>query len=142
MIEKLLNTQFKSHNEEGLDEYMQAQNVNFILRKIVKNMTIYETLTQDGDTFTYKFETTFKNHKMIFKLGEPFIDYGLDGRNMKTTFTVEDDKLITTQENTKEGDVPCRMERRVLEDGNLEIKLISTPTNTVCKRIFVVNKRL
>ena len=54
-----------------------------MLRKIAKNLTVYETLTQEGDTFTYTFESTFKNHKMVFKLGEPFVDHGVDGRDMK-----------------------------------------------------------
>ena len=56
-----------------------------MLRKIAKNLTLYETLTQDGDTFTYSIESTFKNHKMVFKLGESFIDNGVDGRDMKVT---------------------------------------------------------
>ncbi|GFO50174.1 fatty acid-binding-like protein 5 [Plakobranchus ocellatus] len=142
MTDKLLNITFKSHSEQGLEEYMVAQKVGYFLRKIAKNLTIYETLTQDGDTFTYKFESTFKNHTMTFKLGEPFVDHGIDGRDMKTTFNVEGDTLVATQENINEGDVPCRSVRRLMEDGNLEITFTSVPTDTVCKRIFVVHKKL
>ncbi|KAK3801435.1 hypothetical protein RRG08_041790 [Elysia crispata] len=136
MTDKLLNIKFKSESEDGLEEYMAAQKVSFMLRKIAKNLTLYETLTQDGDTFTYSIESTFKNHKMVFKLGESFIDNGVDGRDMKTTFFVEGDALIVTQDNIKEGDVPCRLERRLRPDGKLEIKLISVPTNTTCTRVF------
>ncbi|RUS86951.1 hypothetical protein EGW08_005276 [Elysia chlorotica] len=137
MTEKLLNIRFKSDTEEGLEEYLAAQNVGLVLRKIVKSLTLHETLTQEGDTFTHHFESSFKNHKMVFKLGEPFTDCGVDGRVMRTTVYVEGDTLITSQENTKDGDVPCRIERRVRDDGKLAIKLISVPTQTACNRVFV-----
>ncbi|KAK3801436.1 hypothetical protein RRG08_041791 [Elysia crispata] len=136
MIEKLLDVKFKSEGEQGLEEYMSAQKVGFMLRKIAKNLTLYETLTKEGDTYTYSFESTFKNHKMVFKLGESFVDHGVDGRDMKTTFFVEGDALIATQENIKEGDVPSRIERRLRPDGKLEAKFISTPTDTTCIRVF------
>ncbi|GFN81120.1 retinol-binding protein 2 [Plakobranchus ocellatus] len=142
MTDKLLNITFKSHSEEGLEEYMTAQKVSHVLRMVFKNLIVYETLTQDGDTFTYKFESKFKNYTSTFKLGVPFVDRGIDGRDMKTTFNVEGDTLVATQESINEGDMPCRSVRRVMEDGNLEITLTSLPTDTVCKRIFVVHKKL
>ena len=66
-----------------------SSEVGFMLRKIAKNLTLYETLTKEGDTYTYSFESTFKNHKMVFKLGESFVDHGVDGRDMKVTHFYE-----------------------------------------------------
>ncbi|GFR85757.1 fatty acid-binding protein [Elysia marginata] len=141
MIEQLVDITFRTETSEGLEEYMEAQKLNFILRKVAKTLTIYETLSQEGDQFTYKFESTFKNHKMVFKLGESFVDKGPDGREMKTTFTVEGDKLVCTQENIKPNDVPCKIERVILPDGKMQVKLISVPTNTVCTRLYSVHKK-
>ncbi|RUS86952.1 hypothetical protein EGW08_005277 [Elysia chlorotica] len=141
MIEQLVGITFKTDSHEGLEEYMEAQKVNFLLRKVAKNLTIYETLTQEGDEFTYSFESTFKNHKFTFKLGEPFVDKGPDGRDMKTTFTAEGDKLVAVLENIKPNDVPARIERVVRPDGSLQVTLTSIPTNTVCKRRYVVHRK-
>ncbi|GFR85759.1 fatty acid-binding protein [Elysia marginata] len=141
MVDKFLDIKFKTESEQGLEEYLVAQKIGFVLRNIAKNLSITKTLTRDGDTYTYSFESTFKNHKMVFKLGEPFIDHGADGRDMKTTFFMEGDALIATQENIKEGDVPCRIERRLRPDGKLEAKFISVPTDTLCVRIFAPVKK-
>jgi len=84
-------------------------------------------ISVDGDNWTMKSETTFKSTKVEFKLGVEFDETTADDRKMKTTITLDGNKLVQDQK----GSVPSSIIREV--DGN---KLLVT-----CKAKDVVATR-
>jgi len=69
-------------------------------------------ITIDGDTWTMKSETTFKTTKVEFKVGVEFDETTADDRKMKTTFTLDGDKLTQDQK----GEIPSVIIREVNGD--------------------------
>lgn len=71
-----------------------STDVNFVLRKVGNTITSYEEISKDGDTWTVHITSTFRSSKLVFKLGEPFTELTLDGRNVKVSVTSKDDKIV------------------------------------------------
>lgn len=112
---------------ENFDEYMKAVGVGAIMAKVGSSAKPTLYISIDGDTWTLKSETTFKNSKVEFKLGVEFDETTVDDRQMKTTFTLDGNKLVQDQK----GDIPSVIIREVNGD-----KLIVT-----CKAKDVVATR-
>ncbi|XP_043929775.1 fatty acid-binding protein, brain [Protopterus annectens] len=118
MVEALCAT-WKLTDSENFDEYMKALGIDFATRKIgmVTKPTI--TISKDGDTFTIKTESTFKNTEISFKPGEDFDEHTPDNRNCKSTVTVDGDKLVHVQ---KWDDKQTTFTREV-QDGKMVMTL-------------------
>uniref|UniRef100_A0A2C9JML5 Lipocalin/cytosolic fatty-acid binding domain-containing protein n=1 Tax=Biomphalaria glabrata TaxID=6526 RepID=A0A2C9JML5_BIOGL len=98
-----------------------STDVNFVLRKVGNTITSYEEISKDGDTWTVHITSTFRSSKLVFKLGEPFTELTLDGRNVKSTFSIEGEKLACRQEPIDPSNTPSYITREVLEDGRMLI---------------------
>ncbi|BFZ12574.1 hypothetical protein BsWGS_15613 [Bradybaena similaris] len=133
MVDKLIG-HWKLDTTDNLEEYMKAMKVNIILRKVARTLTNYEEITKEDDTWSIHITSTFKSAKMVFKIGEPFKDNTMDGRSVMTTFTIEDDTLIETQEPLNTSHAAGRFERKVMEDGRMCLTCIATEENVVAKR--------
>jgi len=118
---------WKMDSSENFDEYMKAAGVGAMMAKIgsTAKPTLY--ISVEGDTWTVKSETTFKTSKIEFKLGVPFDETTVDDRKMKTTITLEGNKLIQDQK----GEIDSTITREVNGD-----KLLVT-----CKAAGVVATR-
>lgn len=59
--------------------------MNFATRKIVSLLKPQKVIEQDGDSFTIRTLSTFKNYEVSFKIGEEFTEEtkGLDNRSFK-----------------------------------------------------------
>nr|XP_055068239.1 retinoid-binding protein 7 isoform X2 [Misgurnus anguillicaudatus] len=81
-------------DSENLEGYMVA------LAGMLKPQKIIE---QDGDSFTIKTLTTFRNYSCSFKIGEEFeeVTKGLDNRKCQTTVNWDNDKLVCVQKGEK-----------------------------------------
>jgi len=99
-------------SSENFDEYMKAVGVGAIMAKLGSTAKPTLTITIDGDNWVMKSETTFKTSKVEFQLGVEFDETTADDRKMKTTITLEGNKLIQDQK----GDIPSVITREV--DGN------------------------
>ncbi|KAK0062735.1 fatty acid-binding protein [Biomphalaria pfeifferi] len=139
MVERLLG-HWKSERSENFDEYMKANDVNFVLRKVGNTITSYEEISKDGDTWTVHITSTFRSSKLVFKLGEPFTELTLDGRNVKSTFSIEGEKLACRQEPIDPSNTPSYITREVLEDGRMLITCIATEKNVTAKKYYVSYK--
>jgi len=119
---------WKLESSENFDDYMKAVGVGSIMAKLASTAKPVMTISvSDDGTWTLKSETTFKTTKIDFKLGVEFDETTGDDRKMKTTITLDGNKLIQDQK----GDIPSVIIREV--DGN---KLITT-----CKAKEVVSTR-
>merc|ERR1712071_570104 len=70
-----------------------------------------------GGNWTMITKTTVKSIELRFKLGEAFDETTTDGRNCKTTVTLEGNKMTTSQKATKAGDKDVVAVREFSDDG-------------------------
>ncbi|XP_014825407.1 PREDICTED: retinol-binding protein 1-like [Poecilia mexicana] len=93
--------------QDNMDTYLSALDINFALRKIVCLLKPTKEITHDVATGVMKIRTltTFKNFNMDFTIGKEFTeDLGpVDGRTCQTTVNWEGDKLVCVQKGEKEG---------------------------------------
>lgn len=54
-------------------------------------------ISQEGEKVSVKTQSTFKNTEISFKLGEEFDETTADDRHVKSTVTLEGDKLVHVQ---------------------------------------------
>ncbi|TSK31378.1 Fatty acid-binding protein, heart [Bagarius yarrelli] len=85
----------------------------------------------DGDVFTLKTVSTFKNTEIKFKLGEEFDETTADDRKVKSVVTLDGNKLLHIQ---KWDGKETSLVREV--DGN-SLTLTLTLGDVVCTRSYV-----
>ncbi|XP_010871577.1 fatty acid-binding protein, heart [Esox lucius] len=115
---------------KNFDEYMKALGVGFATRQVgsmTKPTTIIEVA---GDTVTLKTQSTFKNTEINFKLGQEFDETTADDRKVKSTVTVDGNKMIHVQ---KWDDKETTLVREV--NGNA-LELTLTLGDVVCTRSY------
>jgi hypothetical protein len=130
MAEAFVGT-WNMESSDNFDAYMREVGVNAVTAKLGSVAKPTMIISHEGDTWTLKSETTFKNTKVVFQLGVEFDETTADDRKMKTTFTLEGNTLIQTQKPTVDGGVPSVITREV--NGN---KILVT-----CKANAVVATR-
>jgi uncharacterized cupredoxin-like copper-binding protein len=129
------NGKYKLDNSTNFEEFMQALGVNFAMRKI--GMTTKPTLTistEDGKKFTFNSESTFKNIKIEFTLGEEYEDTSPDGRKTKNVVTMENNKM-TQLEKSRDGNGKEVTYVRELTDDK-DLKVTCTIGDIVCTRLY------
>jgi len=109
-------------SSENFEEYMKALGVGFATRKIGNSVKPTYTISNDGNTWTIKLESTFKNTEIKFTEGVEFDEETLDGRKAKSTVTLEGDKLVQVQKDASSGAVATTIHREV----NAEDKFVQT----------------
>ncbi|XP_032403507.1 fatty acid-binding protein, brain-like [Xiphophorus hellerii] len=81
----------------NFDDYMKALGIPFATRQ-VGNVTKPATIiSMDGDRVVVKTQSRFRATEVSGKLGEEFDETTSDDRKVKSTFTMEGDKLVHTQ---------------------------------------------
>ncbi|KAI4902101.1 hypothetical protein NFI96_013178 [Prochilodus magdalenae] len=88
---------------ENLEGFMVALGIDFATRKIASALKPQKVIEQDGDSFTIKTQTAFKNYSCSFKIGQEFeeVTKGLDNRKCQTVVNWEGDKLVCVQKGEK-----------------------------------------
>lgn len=98
---------FHMVEQDNMDAYLAALDINFALRKIVCLLKPTKEISHDPATGAMKIRTltTFKNFNMDFTIGKEFTeDLGpVDGRTCQTTVSWEGENLICVQRGEKEG---------------------------------------
>lgn len=102
-------------SSENFDDYMKAVGVGAIMAKLGSTAKPTLIITVTGDHWTLKSETTFKTTKVEFQLGVEFDETTADDRKMKTTFTLDGNKLTQDQK----GEIPSVITREVNGDKML-----------------------
>ncbi|XP_041945379.1 retinoid-binding protein 7 [Alosa sapidissima] len=92
-------------SQENFEGYMNALGIDFATRKIANMLKPQKVIEQDGDTFSIKTLTTFKNLSCSFKIGEEFeeVTKGMDNRKCQSTVNWDGDKLVCIQKGEKKN---------------------------------------
>lgn len=72
-----------------------------VTRKMGATVSPVIELTEKDGVYTLKTSSTFKSTEIKFKLGEEFDEETADGRKVKSTCTLEGNKLIQVQKGDK-----------------------------------------
>ncbi|KAK2843071.1 hypothetical protein Q7C36_011286 [Tachysurus vachellii] len=88
---------WKLIDSQNFDEYMKALGVGFATRQVGNVTKPTVVIGQEGDKVTVKTLSTFKNTEISFKLEEEFDETTADDRNVKSTVSLDGDKLVHVQ---------------------------------------------
>ncbi|XP_037365415.1 fatty acid-binding protein, intestinal [Talpa occidentalis] len=85
---------WKVNRNENYDKFMEKMGINMVKRKLASHDNLKLTISQNGNQFTVKESSTFRNIEVVFELGVTF-NYSLaDGTELCGTWTMEGEKLI------------------------------------------------
>ncbi|XP_059209164.1 fatty acid binding protein 7, brain, a [Centropristis striata] len=96
MVDAFCGT-WKLVDSQNFDDYMKALGVGFATRQVGNVTKPTVVISQDGDKVVVKTLSTFRNTEIGAKLGEEFDETTADDRHVKSTFTMEGDKLVQVQ---------------------------------------------
>ncbi|XP_072756434.1 fatty acid binding protein isoform X1 [Anoplolepis gracilipes] len=125
----ILGKRYKLQTSEKFDEYMKALGVGMVMRKMGASVSPTVELTEKDGVYTLKTTSTFKNTEVKFKLGEELDEETVDGRKVKSVFTLEGNKLMQEQKGEKNSTI----ER---EFTPTEMKAIMKVDDIVCTRVY------
>lgn len=108
---------------------MKALGVGMVTRKMGATVSPVVELTEKDGVYTLKTTSTFKSTEIKFKLGEEFDEETVDGRKVKSTCTLEGNKLIQVQKGEKDTTI----ER---EFTPTEMTAIMKVDDIVCTRVY------
>ncbi|KAL0978724.1 hypothetical protein UPYG_G00174340 [Umbra pygmaea] len=119
-------------SNENFESYMVALGIDFATRKIANLLKPQKVIEQNGDSFTIKTFTSFKNYTISFKIGEEFeeVTKAMDNRKVKTVVNWDNDKLVCVQKGEKRN----RGWTHWIEGDALYLEI--TCEDKVCKQIY------
>ncbi|XP_036388575.1 retinoid-binding protein 7-like [Megalops cyprinoides] len=90
-------------SNENFEGWMLAIGIDYPTRKIANFLKPQKVIEQNGDNFTMKTVSTFRNYNSTFKMGEEFeeVTKGLDNRTCQTVVNWEGDKIVCVQKGEK-----------------------------------------
>nr|CAD7415267.1 unnamed protein product [Timema poppensis] len=132
-MEAFLGKKYKLAASENFDEYMKALGVGLVTRKMGNTVSPVIELTASGGEYTLKTTSTFKSSVLTFKLGEECDEETVDGRKVKSTCTIDGNKLIQVQKGDKESTI-------VREFTPEQVTATLTADGVVCTRIYKLEK--
>ncbi|XP_027674408.2 myelin P2 protein-like isoform X2 [Chelonia mydas] len=120
---------WKLISSENFDSYMKELGVGFTTRKLGSLDKPSVIISINGDIITIKTESTFKNTKISFKLGEEFEETTVDDRKTMSTVTVDNGSLTQVQKwDGKQTTI-----KKALVDGKMVVEC--TMNNVTCTRV-------
>ncbi|XP_007228726.2 retinol-binding protein 2b [Astyanax mexicanus] len=127
-----LNGRWVLETNQNFDDFMKVLGIDFATRKIALLLSQTKVIIQDGDKFTIKTLSTFRNYEMSFTIGEEVEEYtkGLDNRVVKTLITWEGEELVCIQKGEKAN----RGWKHWLEGDKLHLELYCE--DVVCHQVF------
>ncbi|NXO04733.1 FABPI protein, partial [Rhinopomastus cyanomelas] len=127
-----LNGTWKIDRNENYEKFMETMGINMMKRKLGAHDNLKITIQQDGNKFTVKESSTFRNIDIEFTLGVEF-EYSLaDGTELRGSWSTEGNKLVGTFTRKDNGKV-LKVSREILGDELVQIYLYE---GVEAKRIF------
>ncbi|XP_061688144.1 retinoid-binding protein 7 [Syngnathoides biaculeatus] len=112
--------------------YMIALGIDFATRKVAGVLKPRKVIEQDGDRFSIRTLTSFRNYDIAFKIGEEFDEdnKGMDNRMCQSTVNWDNGKLVCVQRGEKRN----RGWTHWIQENQLHLEL--TCEDQVCKQVF------
>lgn len=129
-MDAFLNKKYKLATSENFDEYMKALGVGLVTRKMGNTVSPVVELKKEGDVYTLTSSSTFKTTVISFEPGKEFDEETADGRKVKTTMTIDGNKLTQVQKGV---DRTTTIVREFTAD---EMKAVMHVDDIVCTRIY------
>ncbi|KAM4706453.1 fatty acid-binding protein, intestinal isoform 2-T2 [Discoglossus pictus] len=126
------NGTWKVDRNENYEKFMEVMGVNVMKRKLGAHDNLKITIQQDGNNFTLKESSTFRNADINFTLGVTFDYLMADGTELTGTWTLEGDKLEGTFTRKDNGKI-LKTNRVIIGDELVQTYLYE---GTEAKRIF------
>ena len=117
----------------NFDDFMKELGVNFVLRKLGNATKPNVTFTVNGDEWTFVTSSAVKTQTLKFKLDQEMDEETLDGRKVKTTFSLDGNKLVQTQRD-KDNNIVCVFTREITDKG--ELKAVGKTNGVEMTRIY------
>jgi len=112
---------------DNFDNFLKELGMNILKRGAASLASATVTVSQDGDNWNIKTQSTFGNSEIKFKLGEEFDEDRLDGVKVKSTITLEGNKMTQIQ---KGGKYDVTIIREFDEDNMTAIATTNEVTST------------
>jgi fatty acid-binding protein 3 len=129
---------WKLDSSENFEELMKELGVGLILRKVGATTKPNVKFEKDGDEYVCTTTSAIKTHVIRFKLNEEFPEETMDGRKVLTTFTMDGNKLVQVQKDTKNNNVSCTITREITSDGVM--KTVAKAGNVESVRVYNITK--
>jgi len=129
-MDAFLNKKYKLATSENFDEYMKALGVGLVTRKMGNTVSPVVELKKEGDVYTLTSSSTFKTTVISFEPGKEFDEETADGRKVKTTMTIDGNKLTQVQKGV---DRTTTIVREFTAD---EMKAVMPVDDIICTRIY------
>ncbi|KAK7087791.1 sodium/calcium exchanger regulatory protein 1-like [Littorina saxatilis] len=114
---------------DNFDEYMKAVGVGLVMRKLAGSLKPTQEITVTGDDWHIKTITTFKTSELKFTVGQPFEENTIDGRAVKTTVSLDGQKLVQDQKGSPDSMITRQF------DGN-KMTMCLTAKGVTCTRVY------
>ncbi|CAO4362174.1 unnamed protein product [Caenorhabditis nigoni] len=95
---------WKLVESENFEDYLKEVGIGLILRKAACAAKPTLEIKVEGDRWHVNQLSNFKNTTLDFTLGVEFDETTPDGRQFKSTITIEDGKVVHRQKKVKESD--------------------------------------
>ncbi|XP_005044663.1 PREDICTED: fatty acid-binding protein, intestinal [Ficedula albicollis] len=126
------NGTWKIERSENYEKFMEALGVGMMKRKLGAHDNLKLTIQQNGDKFSVKEASNFRNIDIEFTLGVSF-DYSLaDGTETSGVWTLEGNKLVGTFTRKDNGKV-LKATREIVGDELIQTYVYE---GVECKRFF------
>ncbi|EHB18681.1 Fatty acid-binding protein, intestinal [Heterocephalus glaber] len=126
------NGTWKVDRNENYDKFMEKMGINMVKRKLAAHDNLKLIIMQEGNKFTVKESSTFRDIEVGFELGVNF-NYSLaDGTELSGSWNLEGDKLVGKFKRVDNGNELIAV-REII--GN-ELNQSYTYEGVEAKRIF------
>lgn len=125
-----LTGRFEMISSENYGEYLRAVGVSTIQRNLAEKSKPTLEITSAGGKWTIKTLSALKNTEITFTPGEDFDEQTPDGRQSKSTVTIEGSRLIHVQR------IGGSEATTVSEFGATEMKQTYTTGGVTATRVF------
>nr|XP_033777617.1 retinoid-binding protein 7-like isoform X7 [Geotrypetes seraphini] len=119
-------------SSENFENYMKSLDIDFMTRKVAKMLTPQKVIEQQGDKFSIRTLSTFRNYLVEFKVGEEYEEdtKGLDNRKLLSLVTWDNERLVCVQKGEKKN----RGWTHWIQGDELHLEL--TCEDQLCKQVY------
>jgi hypothetical protein len=100
MSDKVVGT-YTLKKSDNFDNFLKELGMNILKRGAAAVASATVTVSQDGENWIINTNSTFGKTEIKFKLGEEFDEDRLDGAKVKSTITLEGNKMTQVQKGGK-----------------------------------------